>query len=90
MVLVSSLWGMCLTVVIQNIYYYRLTWLSSGEFNFGLVPGVLASIPFMIILAALNGWFQGMGYPPGAKTMTNWFQCLSAVFGGVGGMYLII
>ncbi|MFY1026652.1 phosphoglycerate transporter protein PgtP [Actinobacillus seminis] len=41
---------------------------------FGLVPGVLASIPFMIILAALNGWFQGMGYPPGAKTMTNWFS----------------
>lgn len=28
----------------------------------------------MIILAAFNGWFQGMGYPPGAKTMTNWFS----------------
>ncbi|MFU2097969.1 MFS transporter [Mannheimia haemolytica] len=41
---------------------------------FGLVPGVLSSIPIMIILAALNGWFQGMGYPPGAKTMTNWFS----------------
>lgn len=41
---------------------------------FGLVPGVLASIPVMIVLAALNGWFQGMGYPPGAKTMTNWFS----------------
>ena len=41
---------------------------------FGLVPGVLSSIPLMSILAALNGWFQGMGYPPGAKTMTNWFS----------------
>ncbi len=41
---------------------------------FGLVPGVLSSIPFMVVLAALNGWFQGMGYPPGAKTMTNWFS----------------
>ncbi|WP_233139386.1 phosphoglycerate transporter protein PgtP [Aggregatibacter actinomycetemcomitans] len=41
---------------------------------FGLVPGVLASIPIMIVLAAFNGWFQGMGYPPGAKTMTNWFS----------------
>ncbi|WP_314721961.1 phosphoglycerate transporter protein PgtP [Haemophilus pittmaniae] len=41
---------------------------------FGLVPDVLSSIPLMIILAALNGWFQGMGYPPGAKTMTNWFS----------------
>lgn len=41
---------------------------------FGLVPGVLSSIPLMILLAALNGWFQGMGYPPGAKTMANWFS----------------
>ncbi|WGE41230.1 phosphoglycerate transporter protein PgtP [Actinobacillus equuli subsp. haemolyticus] len=41
---------------------------------FGLVPGVLSSIPIMIVLSALNGWFQGMGYPPGAKTMTNWFS----------------
>lgn len=41
---------------------------------FGLVPGVLASIPLMILLSAMNGWFQGMGYPPGAKTMTNWFS----------------
>ena len=41
---------------------------------FGLVPGVLSSISLMIVLAALNGWFQGMGYPPGAKTMTNWFS----------------
>ncbi|MDO5046559.1 phosphoglycerate transporter protein PgtP [Campylobacter sp.] len=41
---------------------------------FGLVPGVLSSIGAMIILGALNGWFQGMGYPPGAKSMTNWFS----------------
>ncbi|BCX78761.1 phosphoglycerate transporter protein PgtP [Campylobacter sp. 19-13652] len=41
---------------------------------FGLVPAVMASISVMVILAALNGWFQGMGYPPGAKTMTNWFS----------------
>lgn len=41
---------------------------------FGLVPAVLSSLTFMIVLSALNGWFQGMGYPPGAKTMTNWFS----------------
>ncbi|KEA45463.1 glycerol-3-phosphate ABC transporter [Campylobacter mucosalis] len=41
---------------------------------FGLVPGVLSSISIMVVLAAFNGWFQGMGYPPGAKTMTNWFS----------------
>ena len=32
------------------------------------------SNPKYFILAGLNGWFQGMGYPPGAKTMTNWFS----------------
>ena len=41
---------------------------------YGLVPGVLSSIAIMTTLAAFNGWFQGMGYPPGAKTMTNWFS----------------
>ncbi|MFC6276832.1 phosphoglycerate transporter protein PgtP [Psittacicella hinzii] len=41
---------------------------------FGLVPAVLTSVPIMILLSALNGWFQGMGYPPGAKTLTNWFS----------------
>lgn len=41
---------------------------------FGLVPGVLSSLTVMMFLAILNGWFQGMGYPPGAKTMTNWFS----------------
>ena len=56
---------------------------------FGLVPGVLSSIPLMIVLAALNGWFQGMGYPPGAKTMPTGSPFLSVVCGGVGGTYHI-
>ena len=28
---------------------------------FGLVPAVLSSLTFMIVLSALNGWFQGDG-----------------------------
>lgn len=57
-------------------YFITLGLLGSAcvSLFFGLVPGVLASIPFMVVLGALNGWFQGMGYPPGAKTMTNWFS----------------
>ena len=57
-------------------YFITIGLLGSAAVSliFGLVPGVLASIPFMIVLGALNGWFQGMGYPPGAKTMTNWFS----------------
>ena len=41
---------------------------------FGLVPAVLSSLTFMIVLSALNGWFQGMGYPPYAKNMVTWFS----------------
>lgn len=41
---------------------------------FGTVPGILSSIPIMCILAFLNGWFQGMGYPPYAKNMVTWFS----------------
>lgn len=57
-------------------YFITIGLLGSAVISliFGLVPAVLASIPLMIFLAALNGWFQGMGYPPGAKTMTNWFS----------------
>ncbi len=57
-------------------YFITIGLLGSATVSliFGLVPGVLSSISIMIVLAALNGWFQGMGYPPGAKTMTNWFS----------------
>lgn len=41
---------------------------------FGTIPGILSSIPIMCILAFLNGWFQGMGYPPYAKNMVTWFS----------------
>ena len=41
---------------------------------FGTLPGVMSSIPIMCVLAFLNGWFQGMGYPPYAKNMVTWFS----------------
>ncbi|MDX5629297.1 MULTISPECIES: phosphoglycerate transporter protein PgtP [unclassified Brenneria] len=41
---------------------------------FGLMPGVMASIPIMCVLSFMNGWAQGMGYPPYAKTMVTWFS----------------
>lgn len=41
---------------------------------YGFVPGVYSSIPIMLTLGALNGWFQGMGYPPYARTMVHWFS----------------
>lgn len=52
---------------------------------FGTLPGVMSSIPIMCVLALLNGWFQGMGYPPYAKNMVTWFSVPNAVLGGLGG-----
>ena len=36
---------------------------------FGLSSGVIAFGIFWL----LNGWFQGMGFPPCANSLTNWF-----------------
>ena len=41
---------------------------------FGTLPGVLSSIPIMCVLAFLNGWFQGMGWPPCGRTMVHWWS----------------
>ena len=38
--------------------------------SFGLSSGVLA----FGIIWLLNGWFQGMGFPPCANSITNWFS----------------
>ncbi|MBW6410468.1 phosphoglycerate transporter protein PgtP [Clostridium weizhouense] len=32
------------------------------------------NIGFMFILMLLNGWFQGMGWPPCGRIMTHWFS----------------
>ncbi len=39
------------------------------SFFFGMSSGVLAFGIFWL----LNGWFQGMGFPPCANAITNWF-----------------
>lgn len=40
------------------------------SFLFGLGGGVISFGIFWM----LNGWFQGMGFPPCANTLTNWFS----------------
>lgn len=37
---------------------------------FGFLPG----LGFMIAFWFLNGWFQGMGWPPCARTIVHWFS----------------
>lgn len=39
----------------------------------GLVKAVYASLVLVIALQTLNGWVQGMGWPPCGKTMVHWF-----------------
>jgi MFS transporter, OPA family, glycerol-3-phosphate transporter len=43
-------------------------------FLFGVWPAVYASLPLIIGLQFLNGWFNGMGWPPCGKTMVHWWS----------------
>jgi OPA family glycerol-3-phosphate transporter-like MFS transporter len=40
----------------------------------GLVKSVYSSLALLIVLQSLNGWVQGMGWPPCGKTMVHWFS----------------
>lgn len=40
----------------------------------GLVPMATASVSVMFSLLLINGWFQGMGWPPSGRVMVHWFS----------------
>ena len=40
----------------------------------GLVKAVYASLFVIVMLQTVNGWVQGMGWPPCGKTMVHWFS----------------
>ncbi len=40
----------------------------------GLLPVATSSIGIMFVLLLLNGWFQGMGWPPCGRVMVHWFS----------------
>lgn len=42
--------------------------------TFGLVPFFTSSVLIMFIMMFLNGWFQGMGWPPSGRVMVHWFS----------------
>lgn len=57
----------------SNPRYFLATGLiCSGLVN--LVFGFLPSLTLMVVFWALNGWFQGMGWPPCGRTMVHWFS----------------
>ncbi|RUT79196.1 glycerol-3-phosphate transporter [Ancylomarina longa] len=40
----------------------------------GLLPVATSSIAIMFALLLMNGWFQGMGWPPCGRVMVHWFS----------------
>jgi OPA family glycerol-3-phosphate transporter-like MFS transporter len=43
-------------------------------FAMGTAKGIYGSLGLLILLQTLNGWVQGMGWPPCGKTMVHWFS----------------
>ncbi len=43
-------------------------------FVLGLVPWATSSIAVMFVLLFMNGWFQGMGWPPCGRIMVHWWS----------------
>ncbi|CDF97903.1 Putative Glycerol 3-phosphate transporter [Avibacterium paragallinarum JF4211] len=40
----------------------------------GLMPWATSGILVMFVMIFLNGWFQGMGWPPCGRTMVHWWS----------------
>ncbi|MBY6050219.1 glycerol-3-phosphate transporter [Cytobacillus firmus] len=40
----------------------------------GFVPFFTSSVAIMFIMLFLNGWFQGMGWPPSGRVLVHWFS----------------
>ncbi len=40
----------------------------------GLVPAVSASVALLAVVMVVNGWFQGMGWPPSGRVLVHWFS----------------
>ena len=47
---------------------------SAVLFVFGFAKVIYLSLPLIIGLQTLNGWFNGMGWAPCGKTMVHWFS----------------
>jgi OPA family glycerol-3-phosphate transporter-like MFS transporter len=40
----------------------------------GTMPIATSSVTIMFVLLLVNGWFQGMGWPPSGRVMVHWFS----------------
>jgi MFS transporter, OPA family, glycerol-3-phosphate transporter len=57
-------------------YFLPLGLLISAAIIFatGTMPAVYTSLTALIVLMTINGWVQGMGWPPCGKTMVHWWS----------------
>jgi len=57
-------------------YFLPLGLLMSAAIIFacGTLKGIYASLVLLVVLQTVNGWVQGMGWPPCGKTMVHWFS----------------
>jgi glycerol-3-phosphate transporter len=55
----------------------------SGIVN--IVFGLSASLILLTVLWALNGWFQSMGFPAGARLLSHWYS--PSEYGRIWGIY---
>ena len=42
--------------------------------SMGTLPIATSSVGIMFALLMMNGWFQGMGWPPSGRVMVHWFS----------------
>jgi MFS transporter, OPA family, glycerol-3-phosphate transporter len=47
---------------------------SAITFVFGTTPAIYGSLLLIVALQTLNGWCNGMGWPPCGKTMVHWWS----------------
>ncbi|PTI16322.1 glycerol-3-phosphate transporter, partial [Staphylococcus warneri] len=38
------------------------------------IPALTSSVFIMFVMLFLNGWFQGMGWPPSGRILVHWFS----------------
>ena len=57
-------------------YFLPLGLLLSSAVMFvsGTAKAMYASLAIVVIVQAINGWVQGMGWPPCGKSMVHWFS----------------
>lgn len=53
-------------------YFMALGLMLTGVFN--ILFGMSSSFFFFALFWALNGWFQGFGWPPCARFLTHWYS----------------